>query len=145
MRWVLVVLNNLTSTYLYLTQRRLFFPKLHVHIKNNNKSPHGTFHWFLFPFCGKFPDLNFSILLKPVHDRNTEPGLPVFSLTGPCHVKIFSFFLFKLLEGPEKVYKRFSQLTVLSVNRCCLTKRMKNTLNLNTVGSGKHWWDPPIT
>ena len=40
--------------------RRLFFPKLRVHIKDNNNSPHGKFHRFLFPFSSKFPDLNFA-------------------------------------------------------------------------------------
>ena len=36
------------------------FPKLRVHIKDNNNSPHGKFHRFLFPFSSKFPDLNFA-------------------------------------------------------------------------------------
>ena len=42
--------------------RSLFSPKLRVHIKDNNNSPHGKFHRFLFrdPFSDKFPDLNFA-------------------------------------------------------------------------------------
>ena len=40
--------------------RKLFFPKLRVHIKDNNNSPHGKFHRFLFWFSSKFPDLNFA-------------------------------------------------------------------------------------
>ena len=36
------------------------FSKLRVHIKDNNKSLHGKFHGFLFPFSSKFPDLNFA-------------------------------------------------------------------------------------
>ena len=36
------------------------FPKLRVHIKDNNNSPHGKFHRFLLPFSSKFPDLNFA-------------------------------------------------------------------------------------
>ena len=42
--------------------RSLFFPKLRVHIKDNNISPRGKFHRFLFrdPFSNKFPDLNFA-------------------------------------------------------------------------------------
>ena len=40
--------------------RRLFFPKLRVHIKDKNNSPHGKFHRCLFPFSKKFPDLNFA-------------------------------------------------------------------------------------
>ena len=31
-----------------------------VHSKDNNNSPHGKFHRFLFPFSSKFPDLNFT-------------------------------------------------------------------------------------
>ena len=38
----------------------LFCPKLSVHIKDNNNSPHGKFHRFLFSFSSKFPDLNFA-------------------------------------------------------------------------------------
>ena len=37
-----------------------FFPKLRIHINDNNNSPHGKFHRFLFPFSSKFPDLNFA-------------------------------------------------------------------------------------
>ena len=39
-----------------------FSPKLHVctGIKDNNNSPHGKFHRFLFPFSSKFSDLNFT-------------------------------------------------------------------------------------
>ena len=37
------------------------FPKLRVHIKdNNNNSPHGKSHRFFLPFSSKFPDLNFA-------------------------------------------------------------------------------------
>ena len=39
--------------------RRLFSPKLHVRIEDNNNSPHGKFHRFLFPFSSKISDLNF--------------------------------------------------------------------------------------
>ena len=37
-----------------------FSPKLRVRIKDNNNSPHGKFHWFLFPFSSKFSDPNFT-------------------------------------------------------------------------------------
>ena len=37
-----------------------FSPKLRVRIKDNNNSPHGKFHQFLFPFSSKFSDLNFT-------------------------------------------------------------------------------------
>ena len=37
-----------------------FSPKLRVRIKDNNNSPHGKFHRFLFPFSSKFSDLNFA-------------------------------------------------------------------------------------
>ena len=36
-----------------------FSPKLRVHIKDNNNSPHVKFHRFIFPFSSKFSDLNF--------------------------------------------------------------------------------------
>ena len=62
-----------------------FFPKLRVHMKDNNNSPHGKFHWFLFPFSSKFPDLNFAPYVfyiypcyEPVSDTKSEPGLPVW-------------------------------------------------------------------
>ena len=56
-----------------------------VQTKDNNNSPHGKFHRFLFPFSSKFPDLNFapyvlyiySCYMKPVRDTNSEPSLPV--------------------------------------------------------------------
>ena len=35
-------------------ERGPFFPKLRVRIKDNNSSPHGKFHRFLFPFSCKF-------------------------------------------------------------------------------------------
>ena len=38
--------------------KETIFPKLRVHIKENNNLPHGKFHQFLFPFSSKFPDLN---------------------------------------------------------------------------------------
>ena len=37
-----------------------FSPKLRVRIKDNNNSPHGKFHRFLFPFSSKFSDLKFA-------------------------------------------------------------------------------------
>ena len=37
-----------------------FSQKLRVRIKDNKNSPHGKFHRFLFPFSGKFSDLNFA-------------------------------------------------------------------------------------
>ena len=66
-----------------------------MHIKDNNNSPHGKFHRFLFPFSSKFPDLNFaqqvlyiySCHMKPVRGTNTEPGLPV---VRPIHLYVFS-------------------------------------------------------
>ena len=40
--------------------KETIFPKLRVHIKDENNSPHGKFHGCLFPFSNKFPDLNFA-------------------------------------------------------------------------------------
>ena len=37
-----------------------FSLKLCVRIKDNNNSPHGKFHRFLFSFSSKFSDLNFA-------------------------------------------------------------------------------------
>ena len=56
-----------------------FFPKLRVHIKDNNSSPHGKFHRFLFPFSCKFPDLNFASYVRYIYlcGTHSEPGLPV--------------------------------------------------------------------
>ena len=38
-----------------------------MHIKDNNNSPHGKFHPFLFSFSSKFPDLNFTPFLLYVY------------------------------------------------------------------------------
>ena len=53
---------NLSHTQVPLSDDKFYFsPKnLRVRIKDNNTSPHGKFHRFLFPFSRKFPDLNFS-------------------------------------------------------------------------------------
>ena len=72
--------------------RRLFFPKLHVHIKDNNNLPR-KFRWFLFSFSNKSPDLNFALYvlyiysycMKPVCDTNSEPGLSVVPLCNYPH------------------------------------------------------------
>ena len=58
-----------------------FSPKLRVRIKDNNSSPHGKFHRFLFPFSSKFPDLNFASYVLYIYQCGThsEPGLPVIS------------------------------------------------------------------
>ena len=67
--------NWTTPKYEYEgTVKKTIFPKLCVHIKDNNNSPHGKFHRFLFPFSSKFPDLNFA---PYVRDTNSEPGSPV--------------------------------------------------------------------
>ena len=61
---------------------RLFFPKLCVHIKDNN-SPRGKFHRFLFPFSSKFPDLNVTLYVLYIYlcyknsTWHNEPRLPV--------------------------------------------------------------------
>ena len=78
---------------------RLFFPELRVPIKDNNNSPHGKFHQFLFPFSMKFPDLNFGPyvlhiyhVVKAVRDTNSEPGEPVFiPVRAAILVKIKTF------------------------------------------------------
>ena len=54
-----------SASYLATLLRRkgdddCFSPKLRVRIKDNNNSPHGKFHRFLFPFSSKFSDLNFA-------------------------------------------------------------------------------------
>ena len=59
---------------MYERWRRLFFPKLRVHIKDNNNSPHGKFHRFLFPLSSKFPDLNFApfvLYIYSCHETRT--------------------------------------------------------------------------
>ena len=60
-------------------ERGPFFPKLRVRIKDNNSSPHGKFHRFLFPFSFKFPDLNFASFVLYIYlcGTHSEPGLPV--------------------------------------------------------------------
>ena len=84
--WQVVVLNLTKIVFVFPTlySGRLFFLKLRVHIKDNDNSPHGKFHRFLFPFSSKFPDLNFAPyvlyiylfthVVKPVRDTNSEPG-----------------------------------------------------------------------
>ena len=71
-----------------------FFPKLRVRIKDNNSSPHGKFHRFLFPFSCKFPDLNFASYVLYIYlcGTHSEPGLPVQQHT-------LSFFHVSLLRS----------------------------------------------
>ena len=38
---------------------KTIFPQNFVYVKDNNNSPHGKFHRFLFPFSSKISDLNF--------------------------------------------------------------------------------------
>ena len=64
--------------------KETIFPKLRVHIKDNNNSPHGKFHRFLSPLSSKFPDLNFAHMfsifthvMNPVGDTNSHLGLHV--------------------------------------------------------------------
>ena len=51
---------------------RIFFSKLRLHIKDNDNSPHGKFHRFLFPFSSKFPDLNFGRYVLYVYSCVTQ-------------------------------------------------------------------------
>ena len=57
-----------------------FSPKLNVRVKDNNNSPHGKFHRFLFPFSSKFSDLNsiFTYIMSRV--TQCKPGLPLLEL-----------------------------------------------------------------
>ena len=48
--------NNLTCIWRKHFFPGLFFSKFRVHIKDDNNSPHGKIHRFLFPFSSKFPD-----------------------------------------------------------------------------------------
>ena len=71
-KWLLYYVGKMKET---------IFPKLRVHIKENNNLPHGKFHQFLFPFSSKFPDLN---QFRPICSlyllmlwKNSEPWLPV--------------------------------------------------------------------
>ena len=63
-------------------ERGPFFPKLSVRIKDNNRSPHGKFPRFLFPFSCKFPDLNFGSYVLYIYlcGTRSEPGLPVVQI-----------------------------------------------------------------
>ena len=59
-------------------EREPFSPKLRVHMKDNNSSPHGKFHRFLSPFSSKFPDLNFASYVLYIYlCTHSEPGLSV--------------------------------------------------------------------
>ena len=69
-----------------------------MHIKDNDNSPDGKFHRFLFPFSSKFPDLNFAPyimlsifnhVMKSVSNTNSEPGLPVVEARG-SHAKRYA-------------------------------------------------------
>ena len=82
-----------------------------MHIKENNNSPHGKFHRFLFPFSSKFPDLNFaphvlyiySCYMNPVRDTNSEPGGAIHS------TKISGNFGPKLNGSVRSNRKRFEK------------------------------------
>ena len=72
-------------------ERGPFSPKLRVRIKDNNSSPHGKFHRFLFPFSCKFSDLNFASYVLYIYLCGThrEPGLPVVSRQHPFTIYIY--------------------------------------------------------
>ena len=62
-----------------------FSPKLCTY-KDDNNSPHGKFHRFLFPISSKLSDLNISIFTHVMlRDRHSEPGLPVVQLAYPAY------------------------------------------------------------
>ena len=92
--WRVVVALNAHEVSGKIVSWRLFFAKLRVHTEENNYSPDGEVHRFLFPFSSKFPDLNFapyvlytySCYMKLVRDTNSEPTLPVV-LTTNCNTK----------------------------------------------------------
>ena len=70
-------------------ERGPFSPKLRVRIKDNNSSPHGKFHRFLFPFSSKFPDLNIASYVLYIYQCGThsEPGLPVVLSGYKAHAR----------------------------------------------------------
>ena len=75
--------------------RRLFFPKLRVLIKDNNNSPHGKIHRFLFPFSSKFPDLNFAAYVPYIYScyetRTWHKQWAWITCVGACRkIKIHS-------------------------------------------------------
>ena len=59
-QYVYEVLGKKSLLHLSFIVKWLFFPKLRVRIEENNYSPHGKFHRFLFPFSSKSSDLNFA-------------------------------------------------------------------------------------
>ena len=61
---------------------RLFSPKPRVRIKDSNNSPHGKFHWFLFPFSSKTsPHMFFIFTYAMSRVTHSEPGLPMIHRT----------------------------------------------------------------
>ena len=67
--------------------------QLRVRIKDNNSSPHGKFHRFLFPFSCKFSDLNFASYVLYIYLCGThrEPELPVVSRQHPFTIYIYIY------------------------------------------------------
>ena len=60
-QYVQDVLGKNSVLHLSFMAKNTIFPqKLRVRIEDNNNSPHGKFHRFLFPFSSKFSDLNFA-------------------------------------------------------------------------------------
>ena len=80
-------------------ERGPFSPKLRVRIKDNNSSPHGKFHRFLFPFSSKFTDLNFASYVLYIYlcGTHSEPGLPVLKFG------LFTLFFCKEMDKSEKL------------------------------------------
>ena len=75
--------NSLLPTW-YVGKMKQTNDNNNSHINDNNNSPHGKFHRFLFPFSSKFPYLNFTPYLLhsyPGYEtrtrQNSEPRLPV--------------------------------------------------------------------
>ena len=94
-----------------------FFPKLRVRIKDNNSSPHGKFHRFLFPFSSKFPDLNFASYVLYIYLRGThsEPGVTCgISIIDECVNYIMQF---KYITAPPICGPYLRRLNILRAPR----------------------------
>ena len=95
-----------------IRDRETIFPKLRVHIKDNNNSPHDKFHRFLFLFSSKFPNRNFAPYVlyiyscyETIRDTNSEPVLPVIRY---CISWKYAWKDIKRLLAPVRLFLQIS-------------------------------------
>ena len=88
-----------------------------MHIKDNNNSPNGKFHRFLFSFSSKFPDLNFAPFVLYIYSCYETRSVLGSRTVNTRKFKLL-YFRNETCFGAENLYKDlFSLYLQPSVNK----------------------------